>query len=155
MRIKHSNILLQKCRCKTDYSLYKHVTDSYKSTEKAVVKQLFDHCDENAPLPSNQSAYRKNHATETALLKVQNDILLSMDKQEVVLLVLLDLSSAFDTIDHQFMLDTLEFDFGVTGKALLWIKSFLSDRKQRVYVKNESLYLLLITDLFILVMTEN
>ena len=108
-----------------------------KSAEKAVIEQLFGHCDENAPLPSSQSAYRKNHSTETALLKVQNDILMSMEKQEVILLVLLDLSSAFDTIDHKLMLDTLEFDFGVTGKALLWLKSFLSDRKQRVHIKKE------------------
>ena len=108
-----------------------------KSAEKAVIEQLFEHCDENAPLPSSQSAYRKNYSTETALLKVQNDILMSMDKQEVILLVLLDLSSAFDTIDHKLMLDTLEFDFGVTGKALLWLKSFLSDRKQRVHIKKE------------------
>ena len=62
---------------------------------------------------------------------------MSMDKQEVILLVLLDLSSAFDTIDHKLMLDTLEFDFRVTGKALLWLKSFLSDRKQRVHIKKE------------------
>ena len=62
---------------------------------------------------------------------------MSMDKQEVILLVLLDLSSAFDTIDHKLMLDTLEFDFGVTGKALLWLRSFLSDRKQRVHIKKE------------------
>ena len=108
-----------------------------KSAEKAVIEQLFEHCDENAPLPSSQSAYRKNYSTETALLKVQNDILMSMDKQEIILLVLLDLSSAFDTIDHKLMLDTLEFDFGVTGKALLWLKSFLSDRKQRVHIKKE------------------
>ena len=108
-----------------------------KSAENPVIEQLFEHCDENAPLPSSQSAYRKNYSTETALLKVQNDILMSMDKQEVILLVLLDLSSAFDTIDHKLMLDTLEFDFGVTGKALLWLKSFLSDRKQRVHIKKE------------------
>ena len=109
----------------------------YKSIEKAVINQLFEHCDENAPLPSSQSAYRKYHSTETALLKVQNDILMSMHKQEVSLLVLLDLSSAFDTIDHSLMLDILGFDFGVTGKVLLWIKSFLSDRKQRVHIKKE------------------
>ena len=66
------------------------------------------------------------------LLKVQNDILLSMDRQEVCFLVLLDLSSAFDTIDHETMIDLLESQFGVTDKALDWIKSYLSNRKQRV-----------------------
>ena len=69
-----------------------------------------------------QSAFRKYHSTETALLKVQNDILLSMDRQEVCFLVLLDLSSAFDTIDHKTIIDVLEYQFGVTDKALEWIK---------------------------------
>ena len=75
-----------------------------KATEKAVVNQLFEHCGENAPLPTKQSSYRQFHSTEIALLKVHNDIFLSMDQQEVTLLVLLDLSAAFDTIDHQFLL---------------------------------------------------
>ena len=77
-----------------------------KCAEKLVLQQL-PHCSEDAPLPSNQSAYRKCHSTKTCLLKVQNDILLSMDKQEVTLLVLLDLSAAFDTIDHNLLLDLL------------------------------------------------
>ena len=54
-----------------------------------------------------QSGFRKYDSTETALLKVQNDILLSMDRQEVCFLVLLDLSSAFDTIDHKTIIDAL------------------------------------------------
>jgi hypothetical protein len=69
-----------------------------------------------------QSAFRKYHSTETALLKVQNDILLSMDRHEVCFLVLLNLSSAFDTIDHKTIIDVLEYQFGVTDKALEWIK---------------------------------
>ncbi len=83
-----------------------------------------------------QSGFRKYHSTETALLKVQNDILLSMDRQEVCFLVLLDLSSAFDAIDHKAIIEVLEHQFGVTDKALEWIKSFLSNRKQRVDLDN-------------------
>jgi hypothetical protein len=59
-----------------------------------------------------------------------------MDRQEVCFLVLLDLSSAFDTIDHKTIIDVLEYQFGVTDKALKWIKSFLSNRKQRVDLDN-------------------
>ena len=55
---------------------------------------------------TNQSSYREFHFTETALLKVHNDILLNMDQQEVTLLVLLDLSAAFDIIDHEILIDT-------------------------------------------------
>ena len=100
--------------------------------ERAVVGQLLDHSEKNTPLPTNQSAYRRFHSTETALVKVQNDILMSMDQREVTLLVLLDLSAAFDTVDHEIMLEILKSSFGVNGSALGWIKSFLSDRKQFV-----------------------
>ena len=107
-----------------------------KSAEKATISQLSIHCVENAPFPECQSAYRKNHSTETALLKIQNDILLSMDRQEVTLLVLIDLSAAFDTIDHAILLETLEKDFGVTGNALKWLTSYLSERKQTILIKD-------------------
>ena len=109
-----------------------------KIVEKAVISQPLAHCSTNAPLPMHQSSYRQFHSTETSLLEVLNDILLNMDKQEIILLVLLDLSSAFDTIDHAIMLDILQHDFGITGSALKWFESFLCQRKQRILV-NESL----------------
>ena len=68
-----------------------------KTAEKAVISQLLNHCNEHAPLTINQSSYRQFHSTETAMIKVQSDILSSMDRQEVTLLVLLDLSAAFDS----------------------------------------------------------
>ncbi|CAB4015772.1 Hypothetical predicted protein, partial [Paramuricea clavata] len=70
--------------------------------------------------------------SETALLKVLNDILLSMNSQRVTLLVLLDLSSAFDTIDHGILLERLRSKFGIHGKVLSWFSSYLSGRSQRV-----------------------
>ncbi len=107
-----------------------------KITEKAAANQLLNHCEKHAPLPICQSGFRKYHSTETALLKVQSDILMSMDRQEVCFLVLLDLSSAFDTIDHKTIIDVLEYQFGVTDTALEWIKSYLLNRKQRVDLDN-------------------
>ncbi len=109
-----------------------------KSAEKAVIPQLSAHCAANAPFPEKQSAYREHHSTETALLKVQNDILLSMDRQEVTLLVLIDLSAAFDTIDHGILLETMKNDFGVIGTAQRWIASYLSGRKQRILIENNT-----------------
>ena len=74
---------------------------------------------------------------ETAItpwLKVQNDILLAMDRQHVTLLVLLDLSAAFDTVDHRVLLRRLEVTYGITGTALQWFRSYLTGRTQRVYI---------------------
>ena len=71
---------------------------------------------------------------ETALVKKVNDILLEMNRQHVSLLVLLDLSAAFDTVDHIILLRRLETSFGVTGDALKWIASYLSARSQRVMI---------------------
>lgn len=70
-------------------------------------------------------------------MKVQNDILLAMDRQEVTLLVLLDLSAAFDTIDHMLLVDLLPRDLEVDDLVLFWFKSYLSGRKQRVVIDRQ------------------
>ena len=81
-----------------------------------------------------QSAYRKFHIVESALLRAQNDVLLSLDKGQSVLLVLLDLSAAFDTIDHGKLLSTLHDHIGVADNALRWFASYLRDRSQRTVI---------------------
>ena len=74
-----------------------------------------------------QSAYRPFHSTKSALLCVQNDILSSLNNKKVVALVLLDLSAAFDNIDHEKLLHCLETRFGINGTALNWFRSYLSN----------------------------
>ena len=86
----------------------------------------------NGLLEDFQSAYRQYHSTETALIRVINDLLCAVDKDGGIILVLLDLSAAFDTIDHEKLLFLLEHTFGVTGLALQWVKSYLSDQTQTV-----------------------
>ena len=105
-----------------------------KLTEKAVFQQLNNHLLINKLYPKLQSAYRKYHSTETALLKITNDILLNMSNQQVSLLVLLDLSAAFDTIDHSVLLNRLKQNFGINGTALSWFKSYVTNRKLRIHV---------------------
>ena len=83
-------------------------------------------------MPIEQSAYRRNHSTETALLLVISDLLNSMDKQEVTLLGLLNLSAAFCCVDHDILLSRLERMYGIEGLAIEWIRSFLVDRTQQV-----------------------
>ena len=99
--------------------------------------RLEEHLVTNSLHEVSQSAYRKFHSTESALLKVQNDILQSLDQGCVSVLVLLDLSAAFDTIDHQTLLQRLEHCFGVSGKPLSWMASYLTDRYQTVCVDGE------------------
>ena len=72
--------------------------------------------------------------TETALLKIQNDIAFSVDSGKALALTLLDLSGAFDTIDHFLLYDCLHDCFGLDGTVLLWIKSYLSNRKQKIKI---------------------
>ena len=83
-----------------------------------------------------QSTCKQNHSTESALLKVKNDILLNMEVQKVTSSVLLDHSAAFDTVRHDTLLYCLKSRFGVDGKALEWFASYLADRTQRVTVND-------------------
>ena len=83
-----------------------------------------------------QSAYKEGHNTETALLRVKNDIVMALEGKKVVLLVLLDLSAAFDTVDHTNLLNRLSSDFGISGLALGWFRSYLAEREQYVSVSD-------------------
>ena len=73
-----------------------------------------------------QSAYRSSRSTESALLRVQNDVLQAMNHGHITLLVLLDLSAAFDTVDHTVFLNRLRHRIGIKGTALSWFKSDLT-----------------------------
>ena len=107
-----------------------------KLVKRSVFNQLHEHLLSNNLYPIFQSAHRAYHSTETALLKVQNDPLLNMDRGYVTLLVLLDLSSAFDTIDRSILLSRLQHKFEFDGLALSWFKSYLTRRSFIVLVNN-------------------
>ena len=81
-----------------------------------------------------QSAYRAGHSCKTALLRVYNDIVTTVGKGNGSFLVLLDLSAAFDTIDHDNLFYILEKYVGIGGSALRLIRSYFSDRTQRVQI---------------------
>ena len=83
-----------------------------------------------------QSAYRPGHSTETALLKVVNDLFLSLIKGNISVLVLFDFSSAFDTIDHPILVHRLHADFGFTDAVLQWFSSYLTGRTHYVSLSN-------------------
>lgn len=69
-------------------------------------------------------------------MRVCNDILLDMNKQHVVRLVFLDLSAAFDTVDHDVLLNRLEHRFGILDSAPSWVRSYLTNRTQRIVIGN-------------------
>ena len=106
--------------------------------EKVVATQIISHMETYDLLEPYQSAYRHGHSTETALLSLQSDILEMQDKHQGVFMVLLDLSAAFDTIDHSILLHRLQNNFGISGAVLNWLQSYLSDRSVRVSISGVS-----------------
>ena len=95
-----------------------------------------DNLNHNNLLSSSQSAYRPHHSTETLLLKTTNDILLGLDKRHVSLLTLLELSTAIDTIDHNILLNKLNYLYWFPGTCLSWFRSYLSSRRQSIAIAN-------------------
>ena len=108
-----------------------------KVIEKAASCQVTTHVDNNNMGEVYQSSYKRSHSTETALLKVKNDINQHVDHGKVVFLVLLDMSAAFDTVDHSILLRRLKFYFGIDGSVLSWYKSYFDQRNVRVAIKND------------------
>ena len=102
-----------------------------KLLERVVQARLLAHLNSNNLLPGWHSAYRRFHSTETAVTKVFNDLLVAADRGQMSILCLLDLSAAFDTVDHDLLLQRLERHFGLCG-MLQWIRSYLSGRTFRV-----------------------
>ena len=103
-----------------------------KIVQRIVVKQLVDFLQSNNLMPRLQSAYRQRHSTETALLHVLSDFYAAADGQRVTLLGLVNLSAAFDCVDHDIHVRRLQLLYGIGGSALAWIVSFLTDRTQQV-----------------------
>ena len=105
-----------------------------KVIERVVAKRMISHMDLNHLHELLQSAYKALHSCETALIRVHNDVLRAIDRGQCVMLILLDLSAAFDTVDHERLLQVLSDRIGLSGTALKWLKSYLSERIQAVRI---------------------
>jgi len=101
-----------------------------KVLKSIIAKRLTNHADESNLFPVHQSAYRAHHSTETAVLSVHNALVRSIDSGNVSMLVLLDLSAAFDTVDHNILLSVLDIQFSIHDTALDWFRSYLAGRFQ-------------------------
>ena len=82
-----------------------------------------------------QSAYHEAHLTKTALLKVKYDILNAVNNKEIMCLILLDVSAAFDTINNQLLLNHLKYHFGFQGMVLQWLQSYLTGHTQKIILE--------------------
>ena len=105
-----------------------------KLIEKAIATQIHDYLINNDIVDTFQSAYKAGHSCETALLRVYNDIVATIGRGNGAILVLLDLSAAFDTMDYDNLFCILGKYVGICGNALKLIKSYFSNRTQRVQI---------------------
>ena len=93
-------------------------------TEKVVAARLLQHVQENGMQERMQSAYRAHHSTETALVRVSNDLLCAIHQRKAVILILLNLSAAFDAIDHDILLQRLQPRYRIAHIAPEWFRSY-------------------------------
>ena len=101
-----------------------------------MLDQINQHCNANNLLPDYQPAYREHRSCQTVLLKLTNDLIWSMERKNVTVLITLDLSVTFDTVDHMVLLTTLQSNFGINGTAFDWFRSYLAPRNMKIKIGN-------------------
>ena len=109
-----------------------------KILERLALSRFFPHVSKSPSFSPLQSAYHKFHSTETALLKLTNDIMETIDSGKITILTALDMSAAFDTLDHITFLHRLQHTFGLSGYIIAWIQSYLTDRSSFVEIDSSS-----------------
>ncbi|GFR70782.1 reverse transcriptase [Elysia marginata] len=134
-RLLHAVVKSTRCHSVSNLSFIS------KLVEQIVASRINTYPRETGLAPILQSAYRPLHSTETALLRVHNDIIRQVDQRKAVMLVLLDLSAAFDTIDQDCLLHRLQKQFGIKGVALNWLASYMSERFQAVQINSTAVSL--------------
>ena len=115
-----------------NYRPIANVTFLSKILQRIIANQLLAYLDGNGLLPSYQSGFRKNHSTETLILRLFSYLYGAMDTGLISLLALFDVSSAFDCVDHDILLQRLSTSFGLMDQPLAWLRSFLSERTNSV-----------------------
>ena len=108
-----------------------------KAIEYDVVVELQRHMDLNNLHIPHHSGYKPNHSCETLLLRLNNDILIAMDNGKCTIIFLLDLSAAFDTVDHDRLMYILFHEIGLRGKVLRWFEAYLFQRRQAVDINGK------------------
>ena len=136
-----SPLLKKQGLSKSDLSNFRPISNLNtigKILERLALARIFPHVSVSPSFSPFQSAYRKFHSTETALLKLTNDILDTIDSGKITILTALDMSAAFDTLDHATLLHRLEHTFGLSGFVISWIRSYLFSRSSFVKIDSSS-----------------
>ena len=139
-RLQLSNPYLKKPGLDLISKNYRHISNLpfiSKLVEKCMLEQLLKHCKIHNLLPDFQSAYWKHYSTETSLIRLTNDILWSMEREHITSLAILDLSAAFNTVDHGILLQILKQKFGFYDKALKWFQNHLRPQSFRVNINGK------------------
>ena len=124
-------------RSKRNYTPVSNLCSLSKLVEHCMLRQFVKHCNSNCLLPDYQYSYWANYSMETSLVKMASDILWAMKDQCITMMVILDLSVAFDAVDHDILLKILENQFGVTGTALSWFNNYLRPQSFKVCIGDE------------------
>ncbi len=129
--LKTTNLDPEVCK---NYRPVSNLSFVSKVLEKVAAMQLSVHLRVKNLEEPFQSAYRPGHSTETAMVKIHNDIITALGQKKAVLLVMLDLSAAFDTVSYDCLLSRLQ-EVGVKGTVLQWFETYLRNRMQRINFK--------------------
>ena len=120
-----------------NYRPFSNLSFLWKLVEKCMLSQFNSYCNLNGLISTCQSAYRAFHSCKTSLLYICNEALWSMENKKVTALVMIDLTMAFDTVDHQIFLDVLNKRFGIEGSALPWFSSYLEKCQIYISIQNQ------------------
>ena len=148
--VKHADVIPLLKNAKLDsnnlknYRPVSNLTFLGKLIERVVLRRLNEHMIYNGMHVDEQSAYKKNNSTESLLVRITNDLLVASDSKTATVIMLLDLSAAFDTVDHNILLKILKDEIGLRKTALDWFASFLCGRTQCIRIgstTSENIYI--------------
>jgi hypothetical protein len=108
-----------------------------KIIERIVAKQMIDHLERENLTDPHQSVYKHGHSCETVILSVLNDVYGACDRYEISILAMLDMNVAFDTVDHELLLEKLKC-FGFDGEILEWLRTYLTGRSHSTTVEGST-----------------
>ena len=118
--------------CPDNYRPVTNLSFLSKLLERIINNQITNHLNLTNTLAKHQSAYRRFHSTESVLMRTTSDLIANIANGELVLVSFLDMSAAFDTVDHDILLSKLEHEFGFRDDVLKWLSSYLSGRKYQI-----------------------